>query len=62
MHASLTSGDWNGEEDKMEYLLNDLDVYLVRDNGFMGWYMNQSLEDPNRSGYVDPNYMRNRGR
>lgn len=62
LHASLTESDWNGEEDKMEYLLDDLDVYLGRDNGFMGWYMNQSSEDTRRPGFVSPTYMRNRGK
>ncbi len=62
IHSSLLESDWTGEEDKLAYLLDDLDVYLGRNNGTLGWYMNQSKEDPNRPGFVDPNYMNNRGR
>lgn len=54
LHSAVTEQDWNGEEDKLEYMLNGLDVYLGRDNGGMCWYLNQSKEDPNRKGYVDP--------
>ncbi|MDW7694542.1 T9SS type A sorting domain-containing protein [Flammeovirgaceae bacterium SG7u.111] len=62
LHSSLTESDWTGEEDKMEYVLNDLDVYLGRDNGSMGWYMNQATEHPSKPGYVDPNYAVSQGK
>lgn len=61
LHSSLTEGDWNGEDDKMDYVLEDLDVYLGRDNGGMGWYMNQANENSSKPGFVDPNYMLTQG-
>ncbi len=56
LHANLTEGDWTGEEEKMKYIIEDLDVHLGRDNGSMGWYMNQSSLDPN-TGLVSQSYM-----
>ncbi|MBK1880030.1 Ig-like domain-containing protein [Pelagicoccus mobilis] len=57
LHSDLSPHDWDGEEDKLHYLMRDLDVYLGRDNGSNVWYYNQSTEDPERPGYVDPEYM-----
>ncbi|WP_050858517.1 hypothetical protein [Aquimarina agarilytica] len=62
LHATLTEQDWNGEEDKLAYMLQDLDVYLGRDNGSMKWYMNQAVEDKKRKGFVDPNYIISKGK
>ena len=61
IHSSLTESDWNGEEDKLEYILRDLDVYMGRDNGGIGWYYNQSEEDPDKPGFVNPNWMFTQG-
>lgn len=33
VHSSNYEGAWQGELDKMDYLLNDLDVYLTRETG-----------------------------
>ncbi|MFY0607611.1 MAG: Ig-like domain-containing protein [Cyclobacteriaceae bacterium] len=33
VHSSNYEGSWDGELDKMEYLLEDLDVYLTRETG-----------------------------
>ncbi|MEM9339618.1 MAG: T9SS type A sorting domain-containing protein [Bacteroidota bacterium] len=60
-HGSLTESDWDGDEDKLTYLMEDVDAYLGRDNGIMPWNINQSTEDPNNPGYVDPAYMATRG-
>ncbi|MGJ8639695.1 MAG: beta-agarase [Opitutaceae bacterium] len=57
VHSSLTEGDWEGEEQKLDYLINDLDVYFGRDNGIMILYSEQVEEDPKRSGYADPEHM-----
>lgn len=54
VHSSLTEGDWVGEEAKLDYLINDLDVHFGRDNGIMILYLDQVAEDPNRPGYADP--------
>lgn len=61
LHSDLSPHDWEGEEDKLDYLLRDLDVYFGRDNGSNVWYYNQSREDPSRPGYVDPEYMATEG-
>ncbi len=61
LHSDLSPHDWEGEDDKLEYLLRDLDVYMGRDNGSINWYYQQSTEDPSRPGYVDPEYMRTEG-
>lgn len=52
MHSSLTDREWDDELDHLDYLLNDCDVYLGRDNGSMGWNFNAAKEDPNRKGYA----------
>ncbi len=62
LHATLTEQDWKGEEDKLAYMLKDLDVYLGRDNGSMGWAMNQAIQDKKRLGFVDPDYMITKGK
>lgn len=61
VHESLTGNDWQGEYDKMDYLIGDLDVYLGRDNGSLGWNMNQATEDPNKEGYVLDSYTVSKG-
>lgn len=54
MHSMLTTTDWKGEEDKLDYLLNDLDVYFGRDNGSMPYYATQVEQNPNNLGYASP--------
>ncbi|GEA11224.1 beta-agarase [Alteromonas sp. KUL49] len=61
MHSNIRDQDWNGEEDKLRYLLEDLDVYFGRDNGGINWYMQQADEDPSRPGYADPAWMQSQG-
>lgn len=62
MHSIITTPDWSGEEDKLDYLLNDLDVYLGRDNGTMVWNARLVNQDPNRPGYADPKHIRELGK
>ncbi|AWB65709.1 hypothetical protein C2869_04310 [Saccharobesus litoralis] len=54
LHSTTDSRYWDDIEDKLEYLANDLDVYMGRDNGSMVWHMNQVKQDPTRAGYADP--------
>ncbi|WP_232525523.1 hypothetical protein [Pseudoalteromonas sp. 1_2015MBL_MicDiv] len=54
MHSMLTTTDWKGEEDKLDYLLNDLDVYFGRDNGSMPYYATQVEQNSNNLGYASP--------
>ncbi|SHK69896.1 Por secretion system C-terminal sorting domain-containing protein [Reichenbachiella agariperforans] len=57
LHAALSESDWAGEEEKMEYLLNDLDVYLGRDNGSSTWKFQYSAEDPDNRSHHDPDSL-----
>ncbi|WP_010523047.1 hypothetical protein [Aquimarina agarivorans] len=61
IHATLSDQGWQGEDGKLEYILNDLDVYLGRDNGSMGWFMNQSKESEEQPGFVEPTHIVNQG-
>ncbi|WP_246072555.1 hypothetical protein [Catenovulum sediminis] len=61
LHATLNENGWDGEEDKLKYMMEDLNVYFGRDNGSMLWNLNQANEDPNRPGYIDPNYINQKG-
>ncbi|ALM91891.1 MULTISPECIES: Ig-like domain-containing protein [Alteromonas] len=62
LHSTVSESDWDGEADKLKYLMEDLDVYFGRENGSAGWNFNQSAEDPLNPGYVDPTHLVNRGR
>ncbi|WP_370977832.1 Ig-like domain-containing protein [Agaribacterium sp. ZY112] len=54
MHSSLSENDWDGNEDLLTYLMEDLDVYFGRNNGEMNWRTSQTTEDASRSGFADP--------
>ncbi|QWG10183.1 Ig-like domain-containing protein [Flammeovirga kamogawensis] len=57
VHATPTDADWEGEEDKLEYLINDLDVYFGRDNGSATWKFNNTPQDENRPNKPDLTWM-----
>lgn len=57
LHSSISETDWVGELDKMDYLLNDLDVYLGRDNGSATWKFMYSAEDPDNPNHHDPDSL-----
>lgn len=57
VHAAITEPDWVGEEEKLNYLINDLDVYFGRDNGQATFHFNYTPEDPNRSNHPDLDSM-----
>lgn len=61
LHSTLTDNDWVGEEDKLKYMMEDLDVYFGRDNGSTVWNFNQADQDASRSGYADPGHIATRG-
>lgn len=50
VHSTLGENDWTGEYDKMDYLMNDLDVYFGRDNGSSNWRFKSTKPqtDPNK--------------
>jgi len=62
LHSTVSESDWDGEEDKLKYLMEELDVYFGRENGTAAWNFNQSVEDANNPGYVDPAHLINSGR
>ncbi|KAA1243302.1 carbohydrate-binding protein [Aquimarina sp. RZ0] len=57
VHAGLTEPDWIGEEEKMKYLLEDLDVYLGRDNGRANFHFSLTDVDAERANYPDIDSM-----
>ncbi|MFC3121415.1 Ig-like domain-containing protein [Agaribacter flavus] len=61
VHSSVGENDWNGDEDKLDYLIRELNVYFGRDNGAMPWNINQAEQDPNRPGFADPTWIQNQG-
>ncbi|NME69318.1 Ig-like domain-containing protein [Flammeovirga aprica] len=48
LHGTAFETDWDGEEDKLDYLLNKLDTYFGRDTGSATWKFSATEEDPNR--------------
>ncbi|MFA0442917.1 carbohydrate-binding protein [Vibrio sp. 10N.222.51.C12] len=54
LHSANIESDWNGEDEKKEYLLNQLDTYFARETGAMKYQLNQIGEDPARDGYAHP--------
>ena len=60
LHASQTEPEWEGPE-QLEYILNELDVYLGRDVGSPILYLSQVPEDPARPGYPDLGFMQEHG-
>lgn len=62
MHSTLTEPDWKNEAEKLEYLLDDLDVYFGRDNGNMPEKATWVAQDPSRPGYADPKSIEDLGR
>ncbi len=61
VHAGLTEPDWIGEEQKMKYLLNDLDVYLGRDNGRANFHFSYTPQDDARANYPSIDSMKVQG-
>ncbi|MEM1084297.1 MAG: Ig-like domain-containing protein [Verrucomicrobiota bacterium] len=53
VHAAISEPDWNGELDKMDYLLNGLDAYLGRDNGSATFHFAYTPQDPSIPNYPD---------
>ncbi|WP_281615052.1 hypothetical protein [Flammeovirga sp. SubArs3] len=62
LHATQMEHDFIGSEKLMDYVINDLDVYLGRNNGIMGGVIHRSKENPKQTGFVDPNFMETAGK
>jgi|GEM_PF-3405831 len=62
LHAALTEPDWTGEEAKMKYLLEDLDVYLGRDNGRATFLFQDTPVDPEIANYPNIDSMDIKGK
>ncbi|MGA9638956.1 T9SS type A sorting domain-containing protein [Flavobacterium sp.] len=63
-HANQTEGEWNGDNvlpDLKNDFLNGRDVYLGRDTGGITYTLNQTKEDPARTGYADPAHITTQG-
>ncbi len=61
IHSSQGENDWNGDEDKLDYIINELDVYFGRDTGLLRWYSSLIKEDPFRPGHASPEDIRAKG-
>ncbi|MDO6758789.1 Ig-like domain-containing protein [Tamlana sp. 2_MG-2023] len=57
IHSTPFENDWNGEEDKLDYLINDLGVYFGRETGSATWKMQGVEEDPNNPGWANEAQM-----
>ncbi|ANQ50339.1 carbohydrate-binding protein [Flammeovirga sp. MY04] len=57
VHSAATERDWDGQEDKLDYFINDLDVYWGRDNGAASWKFSDTPQDPNRPNKPDVSAM-----
>ncbi len=63
-HSTTTDPEWdknNTMEDLRKELLIDLDVYLGRDTGGVKSTLMAASEDPERPGFVDPEYIAKAG-
>ncbi|WP_027330212.1 carbohydrate-binding protein [Marinimicrobium agarilyticum] len=61
MHSTVFEQDWNGHTDKLNYVLNTLDVYFGRDNGSATWKFGETPEDEQRPNHADLEWMVTRG-
>lgn len=57
IHATPHESDWNGHEDMLDYLINDLDVYFGRETGGPTWKMHYVEEDPDKPGWANEAQM-----
>lgn len=57
IHSTPTEGDWAGEEDKLDYLINDLGVYFGRETGSATWKMQGVEEDPDKPNWPNEAQM-----
>ncbi len=51
LHSAINEPDWVGEQEKMDYLINELDVYFGRDNGAATFHFQHTPVDPNIANY-----------
>ncbi len=57
MHASLYENAWEGEVDQADYLFNELDIQLGRDNGIASFLHQFTPEDENNRNHHDPDSL-----
>lgn len=61
IHSSPLETDWIGEEDKLDYLINDLHVFFGRDNGSATWKFKATTQDPARPNMPNVEQMKGLG-
>nr|AXP07849.1 beta-agarase [uncultured bacterium] len=61
VHSSLIENEWQGEEEKLNYLINDLNVWFGRDNGAATWCFKQTPKHPSVDAYPDLQWMETEG-
>ncbi len=57
MHASLYENAWEDELDQADYLFNELDIQLGRDNGIASFLHRFTPEDENNRNHHDPDSL-----
>ncbi|WP_010182123.1 Ig-like domain-containing protein [Aquimarina agarilytica] len=57
MHASLYENAWEDELDQADYLFNELDIQLGRDNGIASFLHQFTPEDENNRNHHDPDSL-----
>ena len=60
LHAGINDNEWDSDPQR-KGLLEDLDVYLGRNNGGIIWEFNQVREDPAKPGWPDLAHMKEKG-
>lgn len=63
IHSNQGDNEWSGTNaaaDLRDNFLNSYDVYMGRETGGITWHLSQTKEDPNRTGYADPEHIINR--
>lgn len=62
VHSGVHENDWLGNTDKLNYLVNTLDVYMGRDNGSATWKFADTTQDPLKPNWPNLDYMITRGK
>jgi len=57
VHSNIYENDWEGEKEKANYLFNELDASLGRDNGTATFLFQYSPEDEENNNHHDPDSL-----
>ncbi len=60
LHAGVDDSEWPNEQFKEQFLTEN-DAYLGRNNGSLPWFLSQTEEDPNKSGWPSVSHIEQEG-